>query len=59
MVFMLACVAGFYVVWNVSHRTSHAFNVGYQRYFRIIIVGALLQIGRGGGFVTFLAFIAV
>ncbi|MGQ7789842.1 proton-translocating transhydrogenase family protein [Shigella flexneri] len=51
-VFALACVVGYYVVWNIA-RAAYTVDVGYQRDFRIIIVGALLQIGKGG-WVSFL-----
>ena len=37
---------------------AYAADVGDQRYLRIIVVGALLQIGHGG-WISFLSFIAV
>lgn len=58
-VFMLACVVGYYVVWNVSHALHTPLMAVTNAISGIIIVGALLQIGHGNGFVSFLAFIAV
>lgn len=58
-VFVLACVVGYYVVWNVTHALHTPLMSVTNAISGIIIVGALLQIGQGIGFVTFLAFIAV
>ncbi|MBE2894027.1 Re/Si-specific NAD(P)(+) transhydrogenase subunit alpha [Spirabiliibacterium falconis] len=58
-VFVLACVVGYYVVWNVSHALHTPLMAVTNAISGIIIVGALLQIGQGNGVVTFLAFIAV
>ncbi|WP_070966422.1 Re/Si-specific NAD(P)(+) transhydrogenase subunit alpha [Vibrio sonorensis] len=58
-VFVLACVVGYYVVWNVTHALHTPLMSVTNAISGIIVVGALLQIGHGNGFVTFLAFIAV
>ncbi|OBT07978.1 NAD(P) transhydrogenase subunit alpha [Vibrio sp. UCD-FRSSP16_10] len=58
-VFVLACVVGYYVVWNVTHALHTPLMSVTNAISGIIIVGALLQIGQGNGVVTFLAFIAV
>ncbi len=58
-VFVLACVVGYYVVWNVTHALHTPLMSVTNAISGIIIVGALLQIGQGDGLVSFLAFIAV
>ncbi|MGL5948000.1 MAG: Re/Si-specific NAD(P)(+) transhydrogenase subunit alpha [Aeromonas sp.] len=58
-VFILACVVGYYVVWNVSHSLHTPLMSVTNAISGIIVVGALLQIGQGSGWVTGLAFIAV
>ncbi|GAA0376029.1 Re/Si-specific NAD(P)(+) transhydrogenase subunit alpha [Bowmanella denitrificans] len=58
-VFVLACVVGYYVVWNVKHALHTPLMSVTNAISGIIVVGALLQIGKGDGLVTFLAFIAV
>lgn len=57
-VFVLACVVGYYVVWNVSHALHTPLMSVTNAISGIIVVGALLQIGQGG-WVSFLSFIAV
>ncbi len=57
-VFALACVVGYYVVWNVSHALHTPLMSVTNAISGIIVVGALLQIGHGG-WVSFLSFIAV
>ncbi|MBW7983154.1 Re/Si-specific NAD(P)(+) transhydrogenase subunit alpha [Enterobacillus tribolii] len=57
-VFALACVVGYYVVWNVSHALHTPLMSVTNAISGIIVVGALLQIGQGG-WITFFAFIAV
>ncbi|EFV6937880.1 Re/Si-specific NAD(P)(+) transhydrogenase subunit alpha [Salmonella enterica] len=57
-VFSLACVVGYYVVWNVSHALHTPLMSVTNAISGIIVVGALLQIGQGG-WVSFLSFIAV
>ena len=59
IVFVLACVIGYYVVWNVSHSLHTPLMSVTNAISGIIVVGALLQIGHGNGFVSTLAFIAV
>lgn len=58
-VFVLACVVGYYVVWNVSHSLHTPLMSVTNAISGIIVVGALLQIGQGNGVVSFLSFIAV
>lgn len=58
-VFMLACVVGYYVVWNVSHSLHTPLMSVTNAISGIIVVGALLQIGKGSVLVTALAFVAV
>ncbi|AYM90466.1 MULTISPECIES: Re/Si-specific NAD(P)(+) transhydrogenase subunit alpha [Serratia] len=57
-VFALACVVGYYVVWNVSHALHTPLMSVTNAISGIIVVGALLQIGHGG-WVSFLSFVAV
>ncbi|WP_107688425.1 Re/Si-specific NAD(P)(+) transhydrogenase subunit alpha [Neisseria wadsworthii] len=59
IVFVLACVIGYYVVWNVSHSLHTPLMSVTNAISGIIVVGALLQIGQGNGVVSLLAFIAV
>lgn len=58
-VFILACVVGYYVVWNVSHSLHTPLMSVTNAISGIIVVGALLQVGQGNGVVSFLAFFAV
>ncbi|WP_413112866.1 Re/Si-specific NAD(P)(+) transhydrogenase subunit alpha [Thaumasiovibrio sp. DFM-14] len=58
-VFVLSCVVGYYVVWNVTHALHTPLMSVTNAISGIIIVGALLQIGQGHGLVSVLAFIAV
>jgi NAD(P) transhydrogenase subunit alpha len=58
-VFILSCVVGYYVVWNVSHSLHTPLMSVTNAISGIIVVGALLQIGQGSTLVTVLAFIAV
>lgn len=53
-VFVLACVVGYYVVWNVTHALHTPLMSVTNAISGIIVVGALLQIGQGSGIVTFL-----
>ena len=57
-VFALACIVGYYVVWNVSHALHTPLMSVTNAISGIIVVGALLQIGDGG-WVSFFSFIAV
>ena len=59
IVFVLSCVVGYYVVWNVTHSLHTPLMSVTNAISGIIVVGALLQIGQGNGWVTFLAFVAV
>ena len=58
-VFVLACVVGYYVVWNVSHALHTPLMAVTNAISGIIIVGALLQISQGKVFISVLAFIAI
>ncbi|PVZ64377.1 Re/Si-specific NAD(P)(+) transhydrogenase subunit alpha [Pelagibaculum spongiae] len=58
-VFILACVVGYYVVWNVSHSLHTPLMSVTNAISGIIVVGALLQVGSGGFVVGLLAFIAI
>ena len=57
-VFALACVVGYYVVWNVSHALHTPLMSVTNAISGIIVIGAVLQMGHGG-WVTFISFIAV
>ncbi|MGB2079802.1 MAG: proton-translocating transhydrogenase family protein, partial [Vibrio sp.] len=58
-VFALACVVGYYVVWNVSHSLHTPLMSVTNAISGIIVVGALLQIGQAGALVSVLSFIAI
>lgn len=58
-VFILACVVGYYVVWNVTHALHTPLMSVTNAISGIIVVGALLQIGQGNGLVNILAFFAI
>lgn len=58
-VFVLSCVVGYYVVWNVSHALHTPLMAVTNAISGIIIVGAVLQIAQGGLFISLLAFIAI
>ncbi|MBK1780034.1 Re/Si-specific NAD(P)(+) transhydrogenase subunit alpha [Advenella sp. WQ 585] len=58
-VFVLACVVGYYVVWNVTHSLHTPLMSVTNAISGIIVVGALLQIGHGNGLVSALAFIGI
>ena len=60
-VFILACVVGYYVVWNVSHALHTPLMAVTNAVSGIIIVGAVLQIRQptGNFFIDILAFIAI
>lgn len=61
MVFMLACVIGYYVIGNVHHALHTPLMSVTNAISGIIVVGALLQIGVVGTpfVVTVLAFVAI
>ena len=58
-VFVLACVVGYYVVWNVTHALHTPLMSVTNAISGIIVVGALLQIGSSSTLITVLAFVAV
>src|SRR5699024_5002968 len=58
-VFMLSCVVGYYVVWNVTHALHTPLMSVTNAISGIIIVGAILQIGSSGFWVGLLSFIAI
>ncbi|HWQ78694.1 MAG TPA: Re/Si-specific NAD(P)(+) transhydrogenase subunit alpha [Anaerovoracaceae bacterium] len=58
-VFVLACVVGYYVVWNVTHALHTPLMSVTNAISGIIVVGALLQIGPDAGVITILSFIGV
>ncbi len=58
-VFALAIVIGFYVIGAVHHALHTPLMSVTNAISGIIVVGALLQIGSGNGFVQALAFVAV
>ena len=59
LVFILACVVGFYVITGVSHTLHTPLMSETNAISGIIIVGALLQISSEDPLITALAFIAV
>ncbi|HVI42536.1 MAG TPA: Re/Si-specific NAD(P)(+) transhydrogenase subunit alpha [Anaerovoracaceae bacterium] len=58
-VFVLACVVGYYVVWNVSHSLHTPLMSVTNAISGIIIVGALLQIGSDNMWINILSFISI
>jgi NAD(P) transhydrogenase subunit alpha len=58
-VFVLACVVGYYVVWNVTHSLHTPLMSVTNAISGIIVVGALLQIGAELNAVTVLSFIGI
>jgi len=58
-VFVLACVIGYNVVWNVSHSLHTPLMSVTNAISGIIVVGALLQVGQDNMVVQILAGIAV
>ena len=57
-VFALACVVGYYVIFNVTHALHTPLMSETNAISGIILVGALSQIGHGGA-VTVISFIAL
>lgn len=57
-VFVLACIVGYYVVWNVSSSLHTPLMSVTNAISGIIIIGVLLQVGSGG-IISFLAFIGI
>ena len=58
-VFALAIVIGYYVIGHVHHALHTPLMSVTNAISGIILVGALLQIGRGGVLITALAFVAI
>ena len=58
-VFMLACVAGYHLVWNVTHALHTPLMSVTNAVSGIIVVGALLQVSSDNQLVAILAGIAV
>jgi len=58
-VFMLACVVGYGVVWNVAHSLHTPLMSVTNAISGIIIIGALLQVGSDNLVVTVLSTIAI
>jgi NAD(P) transhydrogenase subunit alpha len=60
IVFVLSVFVGFQVIWNVSHSLHTPLMAVTNAISSIIILGALMQIGSGGGaLVVILAAISV
>ncbi len=60
IVFVLSVFIGFQVIWNVSHALHTPLMAITNAISSVVILGALLQISVGGGFlVTLLAAISV
>ncbi|WP_108652353.1 Re/Si-specific NAD(P)(+) transhydrogenase subunit alpha [Dongshaea marina] len=57
-VFVLACVVGYYVIWNVTHALHTPLMSVTNAISGIIIVGALLQFGHNHAIIAILAFVA-
>jgi len=58
-VFMLACIVGYGVVWNVAHSLHTPLMSVTNAISSIIIVGALLQVGSDYWYVNTLALLAI
>ncbi len=58
-VFILACIIGYYVVWNVTHALHTPLMSVTNAISGIIVVGAVLQISSGNQLVMWIATIAV
>ncbi|MDH3661495.1 MAG: proton-translocating transhydrogenase family protein, partial [Alphaproteobacteria bacterium] len=59
MVFVLAVIVGYYVIWNVKPALHTPLMAVTNAISGIIVIGALLQISSSSGLVLFLAAIAV
>ncbi len=59
IVFVLACVVGYYVVWNVTHALHTPLMSVTNAISGIIVIGAVTQIGHGNMIVDVLSFIAI
>lgn len=58
-VFVLACVVGYYVVWNVSHSLHTPLMSVTNAISGIIVVGALLQVGNDSLLIQILSGFAI
>jgi NAD(P) transhydrogenase subunit alpha len=58
-VFVLACVIGYNVVWNVSHSLHTPLMSVTNAISGIIIVGAILQVGNSSVLIQLLAGVAI
>ena len=58
-VFVLACILGYMVIWNVKPALHTPLMSVTNAISGIIVIGALLQVSGDSGMVTFLAAIAV
>jgi NAD(P) transhydrogenase subunit alpha len=58
-VFMLACIVGYGVVWNVAHSLHTPLMSVTNAISGIIIIGALLQVGSNNSVVAMLSTIAI
>ena len=58
-VFILACIVGYGVVWNVAHSLHTPLMSVTNAISGIIIIGALLQVGSDSAVVTLLSTIAI
>ena len=58
-VFMLACIVGYGVVWNVAHSLHTPLMSVTNAISGIIVIGALLQVGSDSAVVTLLSTIAI
>jgi NAD(P) transhydrogenase subunit alpha len=58
-VFVLSCIIGYYVVWNVRHALHTPLMAITNAVSGIIVVGAVLQVGDELNLVTILALISV
>lgn len=59
IVFVLSCVVGYYVVWNVTHSLHTPLMSVTNAISGIIIIGALLQISHNNFWVSLFAFIGI
>ncbi|MEL7347158.1 MAG: Re/Si-specific NAD(P)(+) transhydrogenase subunit alpha [Pseudomonadota bacterium] len=59
IVFVLACIVGYHVIWNVAHSLHTPLMAITNAISSIIIVGALLQIGSSSGVVVVLSALSV
>ncbi|MBQ9619794.1 MAG: NAD(P) transhydrogenase subunit alpha [Neisseriaceae bacterium] len=59
IVFVLSCVVGYYVVWNVTHSLHTPLMSVTNAISGIIIIGALLQFAHGNFWVSTFAFVGI